>query len=359
MAPARTRRAAPTIPDVAARAGVSRATAARALSGQGSVSAKAAEKVLAAARDLGYQANSVARSMITGRTMTLGVVVGDIENEFFSRLVRGFTDTVRADGFDTILANTDESVVSERAAVRVLLERRVDGLMVAPASMYDAQHLREARAAGARIVLVDRRVPRIGLDTVIIDGVAAAREAVGHLVSAGHRRIGLLTGSGVGEDAGADEGAASTTVDRWTGYREGLEAAGLTYDPTLVLPGDFHLDAARRRTTELLRRPGRPTAVLATDSIFALAALLAIRDVGLSCPDDVSLVGFDDPDWAPVVRPPLSVMDQPAYELGATAGRRLVARVGDGTARPRTISLAAAWRQRGSIAPPSTVDGSR
>jgi len=359
MAPARTRRAAPTILDVAARAGVSRATAARALSGEGSVSAAAAEKVLAAAHELGYQANSVARSMITGRTMTLGVVVGDIENEFFSRLVRGFTDTVREAGFDTILANTDESVESERAAVRVFLERRVDGLMVAPASMSDGQHLRAARESGARVVLVDRRVSRIGLDTVIMDGVTAASEAVGHLVSAGHRRIGLLTGSGVGGDSPTAEDAASTTVDRWTGYRQGLEHAGLPYDPSLVLPGDFHLAAARERTGVLLRGPQRPTAVLATDSVFALAALLAIRDAGLSCPEDISLVGFDDPDWAAVVRPPLSVMDQPAYELGATAGRRLVARVSDGTARPRTISLAAQWRPRGSVAAPPIAGGSR
>ncbi len=358
MAPARTRRSAPTILDVAARAGVSRATAARALSGEGSVSAGATEKVLAAAADLGYQANSVARSMITGRTMTLGVVVGDIENEFFSRLVRGFTDTVRDAGFDTILANTDESVDSERAAIRVFLERRVDGLMVAPASMYDGRHLREARKSGAQVVLVDRRVPRIGLDTVIIDGVAAAREAVGHLVAAGHRRIGLVTGSGVGGDAQEGEDATSTTVDRWAGYCEGLEHAGLTYDPSLVLPGDFHLGSARERTAVLLRGPHRPTALLATDSVFALAALLAIRDVGLSCPDDVSLVGFDDPDWAPVVRPALSVMDQPAYELGATAGRRLVSRMSDGAARARTISLAAQWRPRGSVAAPPAVRGS-
>ncbi len=350
----RSRRSAPTIREVAALAGVSRATAARALGGHGSVSAAAATKVRAAAHELGYQANSVARSMITGRTMTLGVVVGDIENEFFSRLVRGFTDAVREHGFDAVLVNTDEGLESERSAIRVLLERRVDGLIVAPVSMRDGRHLREARDAGARIVLVDRRIPRSGLDTVIVDGVAAAREAVEHFLALGHRRIGLVTGNGIGVGVGEDEeqDPASTSVDRLTGYREALEAAGLPFDPDLVRPGDFHLGAARARTADLLRGADRPTAVLATDSVLALGAFLAVRDVGLSCPQDVSLAGFDDPPWTSVVQPPLSVMDQPAYELGATAGRRLVARVENDTLRPRTTSLFAAWRPRGSLAPP-------
>ena len=357
MAPARKRRGAATILDVAAQAGVSRATAARALSTGQRVSPATSEKVLAAAQELGYQANGVARSMITGRTMTLGVVVSDIENEFFSRLVRGFSDAVRSEGFSTIVANTDERLDNERSAVRVLLGRRVDGLMVAPSSMQDGLHLREARDAGAPIVLVDRRVTRAGLDTVMVDGVLAAREAVGHLIAAGHRRIGLVVGSGVADDLPSEAGPASTTVDRFVGYQQALEAAGLPYDSTLVLPGDFHLGAARERAARLLRRPDRPTAVLATDSVFALATLLAIRDVGLSCPQDVSLVGFDDPDWASVVQPPLSVIDQPAYDLGGVAARRLLARVADGTMRPRTTLLPAEWRERGSIAPPRLVEG--
>ncbi len=347
------RRGSATIPDVALRAGVSRATAARALGGYGSVSAAASGKVLAAAEALGYQANGVARSMITGRTMTLGVVVGDIENEFFSRVTRGFTDVARGSGFDTVIVNTDEKVSSERAAVRVLLERRVDGLMVAPASMFDGGHLVDARDSGAHLVLVDRRVPRLGLDTVLIDSVQAAREAVERLVVAGHRRIGLVTGGGAGETAdSSSDSVVSTSTDRLRGYREALEAAGIHVDPALVCAGDFHLDAARERTRTLLTSDRRPTAVLATDSVLSLGALLAVRDVGLRCPEDVSLVGFDDPDWASVVRPRLSVMSQPAQELGATAARRLLVRVRGGTGRARTTMLRATWQERESVAAP-------
>jgi LacI family transcriptional regulator len=347
------RRGSATIPDVAAAAGVSRATAGRALGGYGAVSADAREKVLAAARTLGYRANGVARSMITGRTMTLGVVVGDIENDFFSRSVRGFTDVARTEGFDTIVANTDERVASERSAVKVFLERRVDGLMVAPASMRDGRHLVAARDSGARLLVVDRRMPRLGVDAVLIDNVAAARQAVAQLAAAGHQRIGMVTGVGADDLAPpTGEAVVSTSTDRLEGYRQALQNAGLSYDPTYVMAGDFHLEAARARTVALLSRRDRPTAVFATDGVLALGVLLGIRDLGLVCPDDVSLASFDDPDWASVVRPRLSVMAQPVYDLGAAAARRLIARVRGEVSRPRTQVLTATWRSRESVAPP-------
>ncbi|HYO33736.1 MAG TPA: LacI family DNA-binding transcriptional regulator [Nocardioidaceae bacterium] len=350
----------PTIPDVAALAGVSSATAARALGGYGSVSATARAKVTAAAEDLGYRVNGVARSMITGRTMTFGVVVGDIENDFFSRVVRGFSDVARVAGFATIVASTDERLDNERSAVRVFSERRVDGLLVAPASMVDGRHLREARDAGAAVVLIDRKIHRVGLDTVLIDSVTAARSAVEHLTVQGHERIGLITGVGAGEGPPGGEAAVSTSADRLAGYREALEAAGLSYDPTLVRPGDFHLDAARSRAADLLSSPERPTAVFATDGVLTLGALLAIRDVGLRCPEDVSLVGFDDPAWASVVRPRVSVMAQPVHELGAVAARRLLARVAGDASRVRApVKLSATWVPRDSVAAPSQAVGAR
>ncbi len=348
---------AATIHDVALRAGLSPATAARALGGYGPVNPTTAARVRAAAEELGYRANAVARSMITGRTMTLGVVVGDIENEFFSRLVRGCTDVVRASGYDVLLVNTDEQAAREQSAVRLLLERRVDGLLVAPASTHDGAHLREARDSGSSVVLVDRKVRRSGLDTVLVDGTGAARAAVGHLVAAGHRRIGVVTGDGVG--VGGETGALdpqrasiSTTTDRLVGYQQALADGGLPVEPELVRGGDFHVTSARERAADLLGPRTRPSAVFATDSLLALGVLLALRDLGLRCPDDVSLVTFDDPPWASVVRPRLSVMAQPAYDLGATAAHRLLARLGGEEGRARTVTLPATWHGRDSVAPP-------
>jgi LacI family transcriptional regulator len=187
---------------------------------------------------------------------------------------------------------------------------------------------------------------------VLLDSVAAARDAVGRLIANGHERIGLVTGGGVGTaESDPHDPPVSTSVDRLQGYREALDAAGLPYDPLLVRPGDFHLEAARARAVDLLTGPNRPTAVFATDGILTLGALMAVRDVGLRCPQDVSLTGFDDPAWASVVDPPLSVMAQPANELGAVAAERLLARIDGDTSRPRTRMLRAEWRERASIAP--------
>jgi LacI family transcriptional regulator len=274
---------AATIPDVAARAGVSRATAARALGGYGPVNADTAARVQAAAQALGYRANAVARSMITGRTTTLGVVVGDIENEFFSRLVRGCTDVVRATGYDVLLVNTDERATREQSAVRLLLERRVDGLLVAPASTHDGRHLREARDAGCAVVLVDRKVRRSGLDAILVDGTAAARTAVGHLVAAGHERIGVLTGDGVRTDTGAldpQRASISTTTDRLRGYEQALAEGGLPVEPDLVrgATSTSRRRASARPTCSLLgpgrRRCSPPTACSrsASSSRFATSA---------------------------------------------------------------------------------------
>ena len=348
---------AATVQDVAVRAGTSRATAARALGGYGLVNPATAARVLAAAEELGYRANGVARSMITGRTMSVGVVVGDIGNEFFSRLVRGCTDVVRAAGYDPLLVNTDEHPAREQSAVRLLLERRVDGLLVAPASSHDGRHLREARDAGSPVVLVDRKVRRSGLDTVLVDGVTAARTAVGHLVAAGHERIGVVTGDLVGggvsgEPVDPARASVSTTTERLVGYHEALEDACLPREPELVRGGDFRIDSARERAGDLLRPRDRPTAVLATDSVLALGVLLALRDLGLRCPEDVSVITFDDPPWASVVRPRLSVMAQPAYDLGAVAAERLLARLRGDAGRSRTVTLPATWHARESVAPP-------
>lgn len=356
MATGSRQRGAATIQDVAQRAGVSRASAARALGGYGSVSDIARQKVMAAAEELRYRANGLARSMITGRTMTLGAVVGDIENDFFARVVRGFTDVARAEGFDTLVASTDEQVTNERSAVKVFLERRVDGLMVAPASMHARDHLVAARDVGVRLLLVDRRIPRLGVDTVLLDNVPAAQQAVQHLVAAGHERIGMVTGSGAETGAAAGTTVVSTSIDRVEGYRRALLQAGLPYDPDYVMAGDFHLHAVRQRAVTLLSRPDRPTAIFTSDGIMALGVLLALRDVGLSCPNDVSVVGFDDPAWASVIRPGLSVMAQPVYEMGAAAAHRLVTRIRGEASRPRTQVLTATWRGRQSIAPPPPTE---
>ncbi|MBI0297212.1 LacI family DNA-binding transcriptional regulator [Streptomyces sp. PRKS01-29] len=201
------RRRAATIPDVAREAGVSRSTASRALADYGSVSPETRERVRAAAEKLGYRANQLARSMITGRTHTLGVVIADIQNPFFAGVTRGITDAAHAAGYQVLLANTDEDLGAERAAVKTLCDKHVDGLVVAPASTTEIGHLAALVEGVCPVVLLDRHAPSLATDAVTVDNQGASEDAVRRLIAAGHRRIALVTLVGSEPHRGAEDEA--------------------------------------------------------------------------------------------------------------------------------------------------------
>jgi LacI family transcriptional regulator len=353
------RRPAVTIADVARQAGVSTATAGRVLGGYGAASPEARRQVERAADDLGYQVNNLARAMITGTTHTVGLVIADIAEPFFSTVARSFSDVARAKGYEVILTNTDEDLEREQAAIRVLGERQVDGIAVAPASGSDAVHLRRLAELGMPIVLLDRAADGAGFDTVMIDNMAAAEEAVRQLIGLGHRRIAV-----VGAFPRGDERSATALEpapggggygDRVIGYRAAMAAAGLEVDPRWVrASAQLHQAGARAATAELLRLPAdvRPTAIFATDASMSLGVLEAILDGGLTWPRDVSVIGFDDAEWTRVVRPELSVVAQPARHLGERAAARLLERVQNGSSAPETTTLEARIIPRGSVGPP-------
>ncbi|MBZ4016668.1 LacI family DNA-binding transcriptional regulator [Streptomyces purpurogeneiscleroticus] len=346
-----------TLPDVAREAGVSRSTASRALAGYGSVSPDARERVRAAAEKLGYRANQLARSMITGRTHTLGAIVADIQNPFFAGVTRGITDAARAAGYQVLLANTDEDVAAERAAVKMLRDKHVDGLIVAPAATTETAHLAAAHAAGCPVVLLDRQAPGLPADSVTVDNHGAAQDAVRRLLAAGHRRIALvsLLGTAPADGAGAaSSDPVSTGLERIEGYRTALREAGLTDTDTYLRTGTFHREDPADLTAELLSLPEPPTAVFATDSMIALGVLSAARDHGLRVPEHLSVVTFDDTDWARAVRPRISVVAQPVQELGARAVHSLVSRIEGTTHAPEHIVLDTEFITRESIAPPCT-----
>lgn len=336
-----------TVQDVARAAGVSKATAARALGNYGSVSPSVQRRVTAAAEALGYRPNELARSVTTGRSHTLGVIVGDIENPFFGLAVRGITDAARAAGFDVLLANTSEDVTFEVDAVRVMLDRRVDGLLVAPASSDRAEHLQEAHEMRRPLVLLDRRVRGLPVDSVTVDNASAAGEMARHLAELGHRRIAFISAS--------DPGAIpiSSVADRIAGFVSTLTDRGIPDPERDVRLGARGPEATARIVRELLTRPDRPTALIASDSLVALSVLRTIREVGLAVPDEVSLATFDDSDWTSVTTPPITVISQPIYELGAEAARILVRRIDGDTGGDRERVFSAAIVHRGSVGPPA------
>ena len=336
-----------TLRDVARHANVGQATAARALGSYGRINPATRERVLASAAELGYRTNALARSMVTRRTRTLGLVVSDIENLFFSRIARAVTDVARAHGYDVLLLNTDENVEREMEAVRVLFEKRVDGMIVVPCSSTERRHLVPLLERRIPIVLLDRPITGVAADTVLVNNFSATWSAVHYLIELGHRRIGLLTG-----------GVTTTTgAERLAGYRQALADAGVTDADRWIRISDGSRADAQAGTARLLDMPAasRPTALFATDSIITAGTLFAIQASGLEIPREISLIGFDDVDWMSMVRPRITVVEQPVYALGRQAAERLIARIAleEDESEPQHYSFDTDLIVRESCAPPS------
>jgi LacI family transcriptional regulator len=340
-----------TVTDVAREAGVSKAQAARALGAYGAVSDAVRSRVLAAADRLGYRPNELARTLTTGRSQTVGVVLGDIENPYFSLATRGISDAVEREGLTLVLANTSERVDAERAAVEMLMDKRVDGLIVAPASATDVDHLRAVVKARRPLVLLDRTLPELGVDSATADLVPAARAAADLLLDLGHRRIGYVTtADGTGIGPAADHPLPSPVAARVAALVDAYADRGLAWDQTLLRSAVHDESAIRAAAVDLLRT-AEVTALIASDSLIGLAVIGALQSGGARIPDDVSVLMYDDQPWARLLDPPITVVSQPTYEIGYAAGARLAAMIAGRTDLPRLVPLPATLVLRGSVAP--------
>jgi LacI family transcriptional regulator len=348
-----------TLQDVAREAGVSKVTAARVLGSYGTASPGAKEKVLAAARALGYRPNELARSMTTGRSRTIGVIVGDIENPYFGRAVRGISEVATAAGFDVILANSGEDVGKEQAAVRVLLGKRVDGLIVTPASMSETQHLESVQSSGRPLVLLDRAVPGLKVDSVVTDDRAAAKAATQTLIDAGHRRIAYITATNSDNPIyrGPHQISLTTVMDRIEGFLAAASEAGIETPEQYIRLAATRLGASGKIIADLLSLPHRPTAILASDNVVGLEVFKAIRALGMSIPNDLSLIAFHDADWTSVTTPPITVISQPVYDLGIESAQVLIKRINGATEPPLRLALATTLIERQSVGIPAASAG--
>lgn len=318
-----------TIRDVARRAGVSVATAARALGGYGYVSAATRERVLRVARALDYHPNAIARSMIKGDTHTLAVIVSDNANPFFAAVVRGIEDVVLARGYAIILCNADEDPDKEAVYLRTVRQKRVDGLIISP-SGGPPDALGRLVAGGLPVVQVDRRLDGLKTDAVLIDNRAGVRAAVQHLIRLGHRRIGIISGPR----------RLYTGRERLEAYAEALRAAGIALDDGLILEGTFKARSGYELAGAFLAMRPRPTAIFVANNLMTIGALLRLKEAGVRIPQQMAVVGFDDMDWAPILTPPLTAVAQPGYALGAAAGQLILQRMAGGPRRrPQTVVL--------------------
>lgn len=358
----------PTIRDVAKAAGVSVATASRALGNYGRVSEETRARVVAATETIGYRPNSLARSMITRRTNTVGVVCADISSPFFAGVVRGITDRARAAGLDVLLVNTDEDVATEREAIALLMEKRVDGLIVSAADVCEVDHLAAAQDRGTPVVLIDRLSSRLRADTVTVDDVRATEEAVRHLLDQGHRRIAILAELRIpreadwshllGPDLDRDRGTLNASAARLLGYLRAHRAAGVPVEPGLVArTGGYDVVGATRAAHAMLARPDRPTALVTIDNVMTVGGFRAVRELDLQVPEDLSFVGFDNLDWTTLVQPPLTLVEQPVHEIGKRAAECLIERIAGDDREPQVVMLPTSFLVRGSTAPPPPADG--
>ena len=321
-----------TIRDVARQAGVSPATAARALGGYGYVGDEARQRVQSAARALGYLPNNAARTLASGTSNVIGLIAGDIENSFFATAARGLADVVEEFGYTLLVANSDENVTRERRALDSLRANRVDGLVVAPANSNDGDHLAEAVAAGTPIVLLDRTVRGLSVDSAVSDGLAGATAAVKHLLAKGHRRIGIVLD--------AAETPLSSMTMRLRGWAGAMLGAGLSPDDSLVVYASTPMQDGYQATMELLNRRYPPTAVFTASNFMTIGALRAFRELNISLPRDLSLVAFDDFELLSLYDPPVTAVAQPVRQLGREAGKLLLARMQGDEGKPKRLRLA-------------------
>ncbi|HYC72823.1 MAG TPA: LacI family DNA-binding transcriptional regulator [Opitutaceae bacterium] len=317
----------PSLTDVARRAKVSIATVSRVINNSEKVVPETRAIVQRVMEELGYQPNRVARRLRQkgGRRHLLGLILPDIQNPFFAEVARGVEDVAYANQFAVLLCNSDENLKKEAFYLDVMRAESVDGVILPPIAERDSAVLKLAQS-GMPVVSVDRALNSTTIDTVEVDNFQGAFEAVEHLIKIGHKRIGLIAG----------RANLSTSRDRRRGYEEALAAVRLPLRPELVRVGDNKQASGGTLTEELLNEPSPPTALFVSNNLMAVGALEAIHRRKLKVPDDVALIGFDDLPWAEALDPPLTVVRQPAYEVGRAAAEMLLKRLGN-------PDLPAAW----------------
>jgi LacI family transcriptional regulator len=332
-----------TLREVAAEAGVHPATASRALNAQTRelVNGATAARVLDAAQRLGYRPNPIARGLKLNRTFTIGVVVPDLRNPLFPPIARGIEERLEPAGYTSLLANTDNDPAREALSFQALRARQVDGFISATARRDDPP-LAAVAAAGQPLVLVNRYSDDLDVPWVAADDRGGMRQAVEHVHALGHRSIAHVGGAL----------RLSTGAGRYAGFLEAMRAVGLEPDADLVVVGDAYTEAEGARTTRAVLASGRPvSAIVAGNDLMALGAIDALREAGLRCPQDVSVVGFNDMDWSERFSPPLTTIRVPHHELGVQAAGLLLERLADPDAPVRRLTLATELVVRGSTAP--------
>lgn len=318
----------PTIQDVARLAGVSTATVSRVLAKNPVVSEKTRERVMDAIQELNYLINRNASNLRRSKFSKIGVVITDIQNPFFSTVVRGIEKVTIAEDYTLILGNSDEDPAREAKLLRMFLEEGVAGIIFVPTNA-DCSAYSDLLKANTPLVIVDRSIEPCEADSVNVDGYAGSVAAIEYLIGLGHRQIGFIGGLA----------HLSVMQDRERGYLDTLRKHGQPFPPRFLSRGNNRQDGGYQAMRQLLALSQIPSAVLVANNLMTLGGLEAIHQAGIKIPQQISLIGFDDMDWAPSLQPPLSVVAQPAYEMGERAAALLLERLHEPDLPPRKVLL--------------------
>jgi LacI family transcriptional regulator len=336
-----------TLKDVAAMAGVHPATVSRAMNREtrALVSEETADRILAVADSLGYRPNTVARSLRTRRSNTVGVLIPDLNNPLFPPIVRGIEDRLAADGYIALIGNTDSADDRERLVFDLLRDRHVDGFVFATARLRSPL-LAEAAAAGIPAVLVNRSAEGYGFPSVSVDNEQGMAMAIAYLASLGHRQIAHIAGP---QDI-------STGLSRYRGFVAAMAARGLPLEPGLVSYATaYSIEEGDRCCRELLAGTAGCTAIAAANDMLAVGCYAALDSAAMGCPSDVSVVGFNDMPFMDRLRPALTSVSFPHYEVGREAGRLILEQIADGPGPGSVRYLAPELKVRGSAGPPRAI----
>jgi LacI family transcriptional regulator len=325
--------------DVAERAGVSVTSVSHVINGTRPVSDELRRRVLDAMGELGYRPNALARSLRRQKTHTIGMIVPDSANPFFAEVARGIEDTCFEQGYSVILGNSDGDLGKELLYTNVLAEKQVDGILFVAAGM-STEHIHTLQARRMPLVVVDRHIPGVDVDSVLTDNAHGGWLATHHLVELGHRRIGCITGPS----------DVTPSADRITGYRQALHEGGIAVDEALIVKGDFQYESGYRAAHQLLAIDDPPTAVFTCNDLMAVGAISAALELGRQVPTDLSVVGFDDVRLASFTNPPLTTVAQPKYEMGVMAATMLLERLQNRDMPPRQRLLDTSLLTRQSTA---------
>ena len=318
----------PTIKDVARHAGVSITTVSRILNHHPYVADDLRDRVEKAIDELGYRPSRVAQRLRATESNLVGVIFSDIANQFYIEALRGIEQTLSQQGMSVLISNADSDQKREEYFINLMQMEDVAGLIIAP-TKEDSPALVTAHSLGLPIVVIDRRMLNMEVDTILADNFNGTLRAIHHLVQLGHKRIGVVSGPL----------HLTSARERYTGYLQAMSDAGLAVETNLTRFGDYRQASGYTLTRELLEMPNSPSALFVANNQMTIGALNAIHDGKWIIPDNIAVIGFDDLSWAVSLNPPLTTVAQPTFEIGIRAADLLIERISTPDRPPRTIVL--------------------